>query len=177
LAFAETLGEIDNDRIDDRYPDGELGWRFGLAAELLERDAGIRVVHIMHGGFDTHSDQRGDHDRLLLDLSEGLGAFLEDIGDRGMGDSTLVCTTSEFGRRVSDNDGGTDHGAAGMALLAGPVVAGVHGEVPSLTALDDDNLVATTDFEQYYATIAERWFGIPSSEVLESAAIPLDGLI
>jgi len=177
LAFGETLGEIDRERIDERYPNGDLGWKLGLAAGLLDQDAGVRVVHVTHGGFDTHSDQRGDHDDLLMQLSEAVSAFLEDVGDRGRGDSTLVCTTSEFGRRVSNNDGGTDHGAASVALLAGPVTAGVHGEVPSLSALDDENLVATTDFEQYYATLAERWFGIPSSEVLESAATPLDDLI
>ena len=64
-----------------------------------------------------------------------------------------------------------------MALLAGPVEAGIHGVAPSLSRLQDDNLVATVDFEQYYATIAERWFDIPSSEVLDSGAAPIDGLI
>ena len=161
----------------ERYPGSDLGWKFGLAAELIDRDVGLRVLHITHGGFDTHADQRGEHDYLLEQLSESMATFLADIADRGRADTTLVCTTSEFGRRVPDNDGGTDHGAAGMALLAGPVVAGIHGEMPSLTALDDGNLVATVDFEQYYATLSEHWFGVPSSEVLRSAARPVDGVI
>ena len=54
---------------------------------------------------------------------------------------------------------------------------GVHGEAPLLTNLNDGNLVASVDFEQYYATIAEQWFGIPSSEVLDSGAAPIEGLI
>ena len=43
--------------------------------------------------------------------------------------------------------------------------------------LDDDNLIATADLEEYYATLAEQWFGIASSEVLDSGAAPIDGLI
>lgn len=177
LEFARSLGEIDQERIDERYPGGSLGDSLGLAAELINQQSGIRVIHVAHGGFDTHSGQRGDHDYLIEQLGEATGAFLDDISDRGFSDSTLVCTTSEFGRRVSANGSGTDHGAAGMAILSGPVENGVHGEPPSLTRLDDDNLIATADFEQYYATISERWFGIPSSEVLESAPTPIDGII
>ena len=177
LAFAETLQEIDGDAIDERYPDTELGRSLGTAAQLIEQEAGIRVLHISHGGFDTHANQRNEHDVLLAELGDGLGAFLDDIGNSGFAESTLVCTTSEFGRRVAENDRGTDHGAAGMAMLAGPVSAGVHGESPSLTKLDDGNLVASVDFEQYYATIAEQWFGIPSSEVLDSGVAPIDGIL
>lgn len=177
LAFAEVLNEIDNDRIRETYPGSDLGYSLGVAAELINQDAGLRVLHVSHGGFDTHSDQRGSHNYLMEQLGDALGAFLTDLGSLGRAESTLVCTTSEFGRRVPDNRGGTDHGAAGMAMLAGPVEAGVHGESPSLRALDDDNLIASTDFEEYYATIAEKWFGVPASAVLESAVAPLDGII
>jgi len=177
LAFGETLQEINNDAIKERYPDTDLGWSLGTAAQLIEQDAGVRVLHVTHGGFDTHSNQRGEHDNLLQELGDSLGPFLDDLADRGHAESTLVATTSEFGRRVPANEGGTDHGAAGMAMLAGPVNAGIHGEMPSLTQLDDDNLIASIDFEEYYSTIAERWFGIPSSEVLESGVAPIDGLL
>ncbi len=177
LNFGETLAEVDQDRVNERYPRTELGDHFGAAAELIRQDSGLRIIHITHGGFDTHSDQRGTHDYLLEQLGDAMGTFLSDLDDSGHADSTLVCTTSEFGRRVYQNQAGTDHGQAGMAILSGPVTTGVHGEAPSLTNLDDGNLVATVDFEQYYATIAEQWFGIPSSEVLDSAAAPIAGLI
>jgi uncharacterized protein (DUF1501 family) len=177
LAFTETLQEVDNERIRERYPNSNLAWNLGTAAQLIDQEAGIRVLHVSLGGFDTHSDQRGEHGRLMQELGDAMGAFMDDLGELGHAESTLICTTSEFGRRVPDNRGGTDHGAAGMAMLAGPVNAGVHGEAPSLRNLDDDNLKATVDFEEYYATIAEQWFGIPSSEVLESGATPIEGMI
>jgi len=177
LAFADSLSEIEMQNVWDNYPGSDIGRQFGLASELIQQEAGLRVIHLSIGSFDTHSDQRGDHDYLLMELSEAMATFLADIGERGLADKTLVCTTSEFGRRLPANGGGTDHGAASMAFLAGPVNAGVHGETPSLTKLDDDNLVATVDFENYYATLAEQWFGIPSSEVLESAAPAIGGLL
>ena len=177
LSFGRTLAEIDEDRIREAYPRHQLGDSFGAASELIRQEAGLRVIHITHGGFDTHSNQLGTHNNLLEQLGDSMGAFLSDLEDSGHADSTLVCTTSEFGRRVTENRGGTDHGQAGMAILSGPVNAGVHGEAPSLTNLDDGNLVATVDFEQYYSTIAEQWFGIPSSEVLDSGAAPIEGLI
>ena len=177
LAFAETLQQVDNEAIRERYPDTHMGNSLGTAAQLIDQEAGIRVLHITHGGFDTHGDQRGEHQQLMQELGDALGPFLDDLGDLGHAESTLVCTTSEFGRRLPSNQAGTDHGAASMAMLAGPVAAGTHGEMPSLTKLDDDNLSATVDFEEYYATIAEKWFGIPSSEVLDSGAAPIEGLI
>lgn len=177
LAFADALSEIDSQMVEERYPQSHLGRQLGMAAEIIDQDAGIRVIHMAHGGFDTHTNQRGEHDLLMKDLGDALGTFLGDIDERGRAESTLVCTTSEFGRRVSDNDGGTDHGAAGMAMLCGPVNPGIFGEHPSLTKLDDDNLVATMDFEQYYATIAERWFGLAASEVLEGSPQPIDHVV
>ena len=177
LAFAETLQKVDTEVVAERYPDTRLGVSLGTAAQLIDQQAGIRVLHITHGGFDTHGDQRGEHQQLMQELGDALGPFLSELGEMGHAESTLVCTTSEFGRRLPENDHGTDHGAAGMAMLAGPVAAGTHGQMPSLTKLDDGNLVATVDFEEYYATIAEKWFGIASSEVLDSGAAPIEGLI
>ena len=177
LAFAEVLQEIDDEQIENRYPNTHLGWSLGTAAQIMAQESGIRVFHVSLGGFDTHSEQRGTHDELLRQVGDSMGAFLSDIGDRGMAESTLVCTTSEFGRRVASNGRGTDHGEAGMAILAGPVNAGIHGEMPSLSNLNDGNLATTVDFEQYYATLAEKWFGIPSSEVLDSDRPPLEGVI
>ena len=177
LSFGQTLAEIDQERVNEQYPQTELGGHFGAASELLRQESGLRIIHITHGGFDTHSNQRGTHDYLLEQLGDAMGVFMSDLEDSGHADSTLICTTSEFGRRVAANRGGTDHGHAGMAILSGPVNTGVHGEAPLLTNLNDGNLVASVDFEQYYATIAEQWFGIPSSEVLDSGAAPIEGLI
>ena len=96
----------------------------------------------------------------------------------GLAETTLIATTSEFGRRPAENAAGTDHGTASTMLLAGPVVAGRHGEAPSLRSLDDDgNLVATIGMDAYYATLAESWFGVPAADVLPGSVAPLEGIV
>jgi hypothetical protein len=62
---------------------------------------------------------------------------------------------------------GTDHGSASTALLWGLSIPGVHGEALSLTNLDeDDNFVVTMMMDEYYARLAEKWFGVDSNDVL-----------
>lgn len=177
--FAQTLaGTTPGD--PESYPGSGLADGLRLAAQLLAQDAGVRIVHVpAHQDYDTHDDHNGRYPTLMTDLDDALQAFFDDIAARGLSDRVLVLTTSEFGRTVRDNDsGGLDHGTASHALLMGPVNAGRHGEHPSLTALDgDDNLRATVGLDAYYATVAEHWFGVPASEVLDGGATPISGII
>lgn len=63
-------------------------------------------------------------------------------------------------------------------MLWGPVKPGVHGDAMSLTSLDeDDNFVATMMMDQYYATLAEKWFGVDANDVLTTKAKPIDGVV
>lgn len=148
------------------YPETDFANRMRLAAAFLSADIGLRVIHVQMSGFDTHGDQPWGHDTLMQDLGPAVAAFIDDMNERGYGSSTLVATTSEFGRRPLPNEGGTDHGTAAPMLLCGPVPSGLHGETPSLRDLDDGNLIATTSMEDYYATLAESWFGVPANSVL-----------
>ena len=60
----------------------------------------------------------------------------------------------------------------------GPGHTGVHGDAVSLTSLDeDDNFVPTMMMDEYYATLAEKWFGVDANDVLTTKAAPLDGLV
>jgi uncharacterized protein (DUF1501 family) len=96
------------------------------AGEVLGRQDGPRVATIDFGGWDTHISQQGEFSQLtrnlrLLDrsvavLRAGLGAAWE---------HTAVLIVTEFGRAVAPNgSGGTDHGTAGAAFVAGGAVRG-----------------------------------------------------
>ncbi|WP_157391687.1 DUF1501 domain-containing protein [Nocardia terrae] len=165
----------------DGYPHSDLGIQLRLAARLLADDNhGLRIVHVPMGAdFDTHTKHPGRYEKLMKDLDDSLAAFRTDLARRGMADRVLIAAYSEFGRRVPDNDSdGLDHGAAGTALLLGPVNPGVFGEQPSLRALDaDDNLRATVDMTEFYATLAESWFGVPATDVLPGSPRPLPGVV
>lgn len=177
LAFADLLRSVDDDA-DRGFPETELGRQLQLAGGLLDSDIGLRVIHVPFGGFDTHDDQLGGHGRLMEELGGAVAALLDDLVTRDLADRVLIATTSEFGRRPEQNGNGTDHGTAAPALVCGPVVAGLHGDAPRLDRLDDDgNLVATAVLEDYYATLAESWLGVPADEVLSTPANPAAGMI
>jgi uncharacterized protein (DUF1501 family) len=77
----------------------------------------------------------------------------------------MVMAWSEFGRRVNENDGGTDHGTAGLSFFVGKAVkGGLFGAYPDLTNLDNGNMRFTTDFRSLYATVLERWIGRSAAE-------------
>ncbi len=151
------------------YPATSFGSGLSVLAEAIAENLGMRVGHITLGGFDTHSNQKEDHDRLMLELDEGLTAFYRDLEAHGRGSDVLVLTWSEFGRRVAENaNAGTDHGSASMCFaLGGTVQKGIYGEPVSLTNLiDQGNLNYTTDFRSVYATVIENWLGVPHEALL-----------
>lgn len=161
------------------YPETSFGSGLSLLAQALVAGLGVRVGHITLGGFDTHTTQAANHEDLLQTLDEGLTAFYRDLEGHGLADDVVVLTWSEFGRRVEENaSGGTDHGAASVLFaLGGAVQAGIYGDQPRLDVLvDNGNLGYTTDFRSVYATIAERWLGVPSDVVLGEAWPQIDFL-
>ncbi len=178
LDFAGVLSGVRVDDATNRYPGTALGWQFAIAAEVIGADAGVRVIHITHGNFDTHDDQSGTHKHLLRQLDDALSVFRDDLAQRGRTDQVLIATTSEFGRRPQQSGTGTDHGAASMAMMAGPVLNGRFGEHPSLKKLDDnDNLVPTLSMAEYYTTIAEGWLEVPASLVLSKPPPVVPGIL
>jgi uncharacterized protein (DUF1501 family) len=157
-----------------KYPEDDLGESLRIAAALADARLGTRVVSVELGGFDTHQNQRGSHDALMKRLDASLSAFLEDMKGRSVGDEVAVVVFSEFGRRVKENGSrGTDHGvAAPMLVLGNKIKGGLYGKHPSLTQLDDGDLIHTTDFRSVYGTLLESWFGADHEKVL-GAKYPL----
>lgn len=146
------------------FPATRLGRNLEAAARLIVARTPIAVIKVSHGSFDTHSQQRAIHERLLKELAEALTAFRTVLQQHRLWNQTLVLTYSEFGRRAAENGSqGTDHGtAAPHFLLGGSVRGGFHGQQPSLTQLVDGDLIHHVDFRSLYATVARRWWGADS---------------
>jgi uncharacterized protein (DUF1501 family) len=161
------------------YPATGLGTRLKLAAQLIDAGVGARVFYVSIDGFDTHAGQGGAagvHANLLRQVGDAVSAFYRDLAERGHGGRVCVMTFSEFGRRAAENGSkGTDHGSgAPMFLVGGKVKAGVVGEHPSLTKLEDGNLVHAIDFRRVYAAVLDRWLGVDSKTVLGRAFEPAE---
>jgi uncharacterized protein (DUF1501 family) len=119
------------------------------AGHLLAADNGPRIAALEIGGWDTHAAQKQRLAGPLGQLDAGVMALREGLGPAWRQSVVLVMT--EFGRTVRVNGtGGTDHGTATVAFLAGGSVAGgrVGGQWPGLSAaqmFEDRDLMPTTD--------------------------------
>jgi hypothetical protein len=124
-----------------------------LAARRLI-DAGVRFVTISLGGWDTHGQNFNRLKTVLLpQVDQTLSALVQDLGDRGKLENTIVYCAGEFGRtpRINRN-AGRDHWARSMAvvLAGGGFKRGyVHGSTdsqgmaPSTEPCTPDDVAAT----------------------------------
>lgn len=179
LAASERIAEALRDyKTPITYPDSALATRLKTIAQLIDAGLKTRVYYVELDGFDTHSQQPAAHAALLQQLGGAVRAFVEDVAHHGQGDRTMVMCFSEFGRRVAENASeGTDHGAAAPMFLAGSRVrAGLIGDHPSLTDLDDGDLKFRVDFRQVYATLLDRWLGWSSNTALGGEFKTIDAL-
>lgn len=158
------------------YPASQIANSFKLVARLIAGGLPTRVYYLSHGGYDTHTNQAGAHERLLRDFSAAAKAFTDDLKAQGNADRVLLMTFSEFGRRVAQNaNGGTDHGAAAPLFLVGPrLKAGLLGKFPSLAPKDLHNgdPKYTVDFRSIYAGILQNWLGTNPVPILGSKFEP-----
>jgi hypothetical protein len=93
------------ERVRDRYGRHKYGQSLLLARRLVE--AGVRLVTVYWGGrvnnpvphWDTHmNNNRRLREELLPPFDQCFSAFLEDLAQRGLLETTLVVCMGEFGR-------------------------------------------------------------------------------
>ena len=136
-----------------------------------------QVFFVSMGGFDLHDDLIARQPGLMKNLSEALVAFHAQMGALGLAEKVTTFTASDFGRTLSSNSNGSDHGWGGHHLVVGGAVKGkaIYGTAPPVsitnTASDIDQwhvgqgrLLPTTSVDQYAGTLA-RWFGVPDDQL------------
>ncbi len=95
-------------KVRDRYGRNEYGARMLVARRLVE--AGVRFVSMTCGGWDHHTRIEQNIKRQVPSFDKAYAALIQDLDERGLLDSTLVCVTSEFGRTPKINaQAGRDH--------------------------------------------------------------------
>ena len=153
-------------RLDGGNLTNSLSSQFKLIAQMIAAGLPAQVYFSRLGGWDTHSNQAVDHPNLQRALGGSIKAFYDDLASISTPsgkaqDQVMILAYSEFGRRVQENNGGTDHGTAGLSFCVGKAVkGGLYGAYPDLTSLDGNgNMKFTTDFRSLYATVLERWLG------------------
>jgi hypothetical protein len=149
----------------DRYGTSEFGRHCLMARRLLEK--GATYVQVWHANYDTHNENFNFHIEQLGEFDRAFSAFLADIHDRGMLESTLIVVAGEFGRtpRINQNYG-RDHwsNAWSIALAGGRIHRGAaYGKTNREgTAVVDGQVDCASLFHTYLHAI-----GIDSTDSFE----------
>jgi len=139
------------------------------AARLLKADTGPSIASLELGGWDTHRNQGFALNSPLKQLDEGMGKLKSELGPTWK--KTAVVIISEFGRTAKENGTrGTDHGTAGVALLAGGAVNGgkIVGKWPGLSdnaLFENRDLFPTTDLRSVLKAVLKDHLKIPDEEL------------
>jgi uncharacterized protein (DUF1501 family) len=165
MGTAKVIDPIFTPVADKLHP---LARDLSFAARILNLNLGARVISVRIGGFDTHAGQLNVHNKLMTELDLGIKTFFEQLNP-AWHNSVVLATFSEFGRRAKANDsGGTDHGAASMAMvIGGRVRGGLYGTQPSLTALDSrGDLQFSMDIRSEFASLLSEWMKVDDQQIL-----------
>jgi uncharacterized protein (DUF1501 family) len=134
-----------------------------------------QVFFVALGGFDTHDDQLTDQPALHAKLAAALAYFNGALDQLGMSGQVTTFTASDFGRTLTSNGDGSDHGWGSHHLIMGGAVRGqrFYGAFPIMGLNNADEvgsgrLLPSTSVDQYAATLA-RWFGVSSDSDLRLA--------
>jgi uncharacterized protein (DUF1501 family) len=145
-----------------------IGYQFEQLAHLIKGGANVRVATIGMGGWDTHENQGTRNGYLnghLNELAKAMAAFFDDLGAKAA--DVTIMVSSEFGRRVSQNGSGTDHGHGGViTLLSGKKLAGsLLGTWNGLEKLDGGNVPEFNNMFNVYGSVAQARFGLTNAAV------------
>jgi len=178
--IAELLSSISQaQEITTPFPEeGALSAQLKMVAKMISIRKALgmkRQIFIVGvGGWDTHSNQLGEHATALSGLNGALASFYQSTVDLGVAGTVTAFTASEFGRTYSINGDGTDHAWSGHNLVVGGAVDGgkIHGDMPNFSINGPDDTDETGRFipkygvDQYGATLA-KWMGMTDSDMRE----------
>ncbi len=130
-----------------------------------------QVFFVSQGGFDNHDFLLDRHGGLMQTLDEAIGAFYGWLGEMSMENNVTLFTASDFGRTLTSNGDGSDHGWGAHHFVVGGAVQGgdIYGTFPQVAFgtpedVRQGNLLPSTSVDQYAATFA-RWLGVTDTNV------------
>lgn len=83
-----------------------------------------QIFFVTTGGYDTHGDELAAHGQILPLLSRSLAGFYNALNSVGLAGKATAFTCSDFGRTMTSNNGGTDHGWGSHQFVVGGAVQG-----------------------------------------------------
>jgi uncharacterized protein (DUF1501 family) len=152
-----------------------LSAQLKMVARMIEQQAtfGIKrqVFMVGMGGFDLHDFLPAQHPALLQKLSAAMKEFDDAMTSLGKGAQVTSFTASDFGRTLTSNGDGSDHGWGSHHFVMGGGVAGGQflGVAPEIglthnQQVGSGRLLPSTSVDQMGAELA-AWFGVSQTDV------------
>ena len=175
------------------FPNTSIGQQLKQVARVIKKRTDLsvnrQIFYCQIGGFDTHNGQLINQNNLLIQLSQAMRAFYEEMVVQGIGDKVTQFTMADFNRTMNPAGTGatvgSDHAWGNhMFVIGGGITAadfygglrpdGSGNYYPTLTFNGPDDAdsgtgargrwIPTSSVEQYAATLA-RWYGLPEANM------------
>ena len=141
-------------------------------ADQLQTTRQVFLVSL--GGFDNHDFLLPQQAQQLTQLNSAVAAFYQWLTQLNVQNQVTLFTASDFGRTLTSNGDGSDHGwGSHHFALGGAVVGGdVYGTFQPTTFfasgnpvdIGQGNMVPQIAVDQYAATLA-RWLGVTDTDM------------
>jgi cullin-associated NEDD8-dissociated protein 1 len=169
---ATSLSGANGDKAFDDV--GGLALQFKQVAKILKLQGGQdlrleRAAFVTElNGFDTHTDEGGVVSLKMEMLDASLEVLATELKEQGLWSNVTILTVSDFGRTLSSNGAGTDHGWGGNQFIMGGAIKGkrIFGQFPSSLNMDSDliinkrgSVLPTTSWEGMWEGVLQ-WFGV-----------------
>ncbi len=136
-----------------------------------------QVFFVSLGGFDLHDNLLAGHVTNMTRVSQAMTAFYQTTFNLGIANDVTAFTASDFGRTLTSNGDGSDHGWGADHFVVGGAVRGkaFYGKPAPVSTGDGSGsedqwhvgqgrLLPSTSVDQYAATLA-TWFGVEAGDL------------
>jgi len=159
-------------------PDNRLANQLRMIARMISgrEQLGLnrQIFFAGLGGWDTHDNQTPRLESLSQRLNDAFAQFNRDLEVLGIQNDVTTFTTSDFGRTLTINGDGSDHGWGGHYMVMGGAVNGgqMYGDWPNYAVGGDDDigeegrLIPSMSLNEYGASLGS-WMGLSNSDLLE----------
>ncbi len=135
-----------------------------------------QVFFVQLGGWDHHDEVLNNQTTMLATVSRALGFFNTAINEIGLQNNITLFTASDFGRTLTSNGNGSDHGWGGNQMVMGGAVRGgnvfgnrgdgFYPNLQNLAAFDtgQGRLIPGVAVDEYARDLLS-WFGISTGDM------------
>jgi uncharacterized protein (DUF1501 family) len=173
VALRSALGGIAP--LATSFPTTGLGNQLSMVARMIAARNAVgakrQVFFVGIGGFDSHDKLADNHPALLTQIGGALAAFDTAMVELGASSQVTAFTASDFGRTLSSNGDGSDHGWGSFHFITGGAVRGQRffgqAPMPGNNGPDDvgqGRMLPTMAVDQLAATLA-TWMGVSGTDL------------